>query len=340
MIGEVSWASPEQQQDTGETYMKILAALLLVVLLATPARAEDAVSFRLNWYMGGAHAPFFLGKERGYYREAGIDLTINEGRGSANTAQVVAAGTDTFGLADSSSVMRLVSKDAPIRTVMSLLNVSAFGVISLAETGIQTPKDLEGKKLAITAGDALTQLFPAFAGFNKLDTSKITLVQIDPAGKIVALLEKRVDAILGGLDEQFFIVKQKGFTPAGLSFAKNGANTVGLTILTQDATIAAKPDLVRRFVAATQRSWQAAKAEPDAAIAALLKAKPGLDSDSQKSQLVTDLPNLFSPATEGKPIGWGALSDWEATEKLLKQYGNLETDKPATAFFTNDYLPK
>ena len=209
--------------------------------------------------MGGAHAPFFLGKERGYYREAGIDLTINEGRGSANTAQVVAAGTDTFGLADSSSVMRLVSKDAPIRTVMSLLNVSAFGVISLAETGIQTPKDLEGKKLAITAGDALTQLFPAFAGFNKLDTSKITLVQIDPAGKIVALLEKRVDAILGGLDEQFFIVKQKGFTPAGLSFAKNGANTVGLTILTQDATIAAKPDLVRRFVAATQQSWAGGK---------------------------------------------------------------------------------
>ena len=50
--------------------------------------------------MGGAHAPFFLGKERGFYRDAGIDLTINEGRGSANTAQVVAAGTDTFGLAD------------------------------------------------------------------------------------------------------------------------------------------------------------------------------------------------------------------------------------------------
>ena len=122
---------------------------------------------------------------------------------------------------------------------MSLLNTSSFGVISLAETGIKTPKDLEGKKLAITAGDALTQLFPAFAGFNKLDTSKITLVQIDPAGKVVALLEKRVDAILGGLDDQYFLVKQKGFAPAGLSFAKNGANTVGLTILTQDATIAA-----------------------------------------------------------------------------------------------------
>jgi len=314
--------------------------LLLAMLSAAPASAEDAASFRLNWYMGGAHAPFFLGKERGYYREAGIDLTINEGRGSANTAQVVAAGTDTFGLADSSSVMRLVSKDAPIRTVMSLLNTSSFGVISLVETGIRVPKDLEGKKLAITAGDALTQLFPAFAGFNKLDTGKITLVQIDPAGKVVALLEKRVDAILGGLDDQYFLVKQKGFTPAALSFARNGANTVGLTILTQDATIASKPDLVRRFVAATQKSWAAAQKDPDAAINALLKAKPGLDFESQKNQLVADLPNLYSPATEGKPIGWGASSDWESTEKLLKQYGNLETAKPASTFFTNDYLPQ
>ena len=320
--------------------MSRMLALILAIMLAVPAWAEDSVSFRLNWYMGGAHAPFFLGKERGFYRDVGIDLTINEGRGSANTAQVVAAGTDTFGLADSSSVMRLISKDAGIRTVMSLLNTSAFGVISLAETNIRTPKDLEGKKLAITAGDALTQLFPAFAGFNKLDMSKITLLQIDPAGKIVALLEKRVDAILGGLDEQYFIVKQKGFTPAGMAFAKNGANTVGLTILTQDATITGKPDLVRRFVAATQKSWEAAKADPDAAVAALLKAKPSLDFESQKNQLVTDIPNIWSPATEGKPIGWGALSDWEATEKLLKQYGNLETDKTASAFFTNDFLPK
>ena len=178
---------------------------------------------------------------------------------------------------------------------MSLLNTSSFGVISLAETGIRAPKDLEGKKLAITAGDALTQLFPAFAGFNKLDTSKIALVQIDPAGKVVALLEKRVDAILGGLDDQYFLVKQKGFDPAGMAFAKNGVNTVGLTILTQDATIAAKPEPVRRFVAATQKAWAAAKADPDAAIAALMKAKQGLDFDLQKNQLVADLPNLSRP---------------------------------------------
>ena len=137
--------------------------------------------------------------------------------------------------------MRLVSKDAGIRTVMSLLNTSSFGVISLAETGIRAPKDLEGKKLAITAGDALTQLFPAFAGFNKLDTGKITLVQIDPAGKVVALLEKRVDAILGGLDNQYFLVKQKGFIPPAWASPRT-ASTPWTDHPDQDATIAASPN--------------------------------------------------------------------------------------------------
>ena len=68
-------------------------------------RAQDKVSLRLNWYLGGLHVPFYYGKERGFYAAEGIDLTINEGRGSANTVQVVAAGSDTFGLADSSSVV-------------------------------------------------------------------------------------------------------------------------------------------------------------------------------------------------------------------------------------------
>lgn len=316
-----------------------LAAALLICAALAPARAEDKVSFRLNWYPGGFHAPFYLGIERGYYRDKGIGLTINPGRGSANTVQVVAAGTDTFGLADSASVMLLATKGADVKTVMSLANTSSFGVISLAETGIHAPKDLEGKRLAITPGDALTQLFPAVARRHDLDMAKIRLVQIDPAAKVSAVLEKRVDALLGGLDDQYFLIKQKGFTPAALGFAKNGANTVGLTIFTAGSTLEKQPDLVRRFVAATQRAWMDAMGDPDAAVAAEMKSNPDLNGPSTREQLVADLSFLESPATHGKPIGWGAMEDWTATEDLLKQYRDLKTDKPASAFFTNEFLP-
>ena len=109
--------------------MKRFARSLLVLaalVAATPAFAQDKVSFRLNWYLGGLHVPFYYGKERGFYAAEGIDLTINEGRGSANTVQVVAAGSDTFGLADSSSVVLTAAKGADIKSVMSLLNSTGW----------------------------------------------------------------------------------------------------------------------------------------------------------------------------------------------------------------------
>src|SRR2546421_12565458 len=138
----------------------VLIALMLASF-ASPSYAADAVSLRLNWYLGGLHVPFYFGKERGFYAADGIDLTINEGRGSANTVQVVAAGSDTFGLADSSSVILTASKGADVKSVMSLLNTTGFSVVSLAESGIKTPKDLEGRTVAVTPGDPLGQLSQA-----------------------------------------------------------------------------------------------------------------------------------------------------------------------------------
>src|SRR3954470_18099765 len=215
----------------------IIAALAALAASATMAVAEDAVSLRLNWYFGGLHVPFYYGKERGFYKDEGIDLTINEGRGSANTVQVVAAGSDTFGLADSSSVIATAAKGADIKSVMSLLNSTGFSVVSLAETGIRTPKDLEGKRLAVSPGDPLGQLFQALAASNKLDVSKISMVQVDPAAKVVTVLEKRADGLLGGADDQFFLIKQRGIEPAALRFADHGANIVGMAILTKEQLI-------------------------------------------------------------------------------------------------------
>src|SRR5213592_2203915 len=158
-----------------------LAAAALVALAPGFATAADAVSFRLNWYLGGLHVPFYYGKDKGYYAAEGIDLTINEGRGSANTVQVVAAGSDTFGLADSSSVILTAAKGADIVSVMSLLNTTGFSVVSLAESGIKSPKDLIGKRVAVTPGDPLGQLLQAVCKANNVDCAKISMVQVDPA---------------------------------------------------------------------------------------------------------------------------------------------------------------
>jgi NitT/TauT family transport system substrate-binding protein len=309
----------------------------LCALCAAPALAADAVTFRLNWYLGGLHVPFYYGKEKGYYAAEGIDLTINEGRGSANTVQVVAAGSDTFGLADSSSVIATAAKGAEIKSVMSLLNSTGYSVVSLAEAGIRTPKDLEGKRLAVSPGDPLGQLLQAMAAANKLDMSKITLVQVDPAAKVVAVLEKRVDGLLGGADDQFFLIKQRGLQPAALRYADNGANIVGMTIVTRSDLIKNKPDLVRRFVRATVKSWEEAKKNPGAAVDAALKVKPDLNRQSTLDQLLVDIDLLDSKNSKGR-IGWGAQADWDQTLDLMKKYRDLQTTQPWTAFHTNEFV--
>jgi len=315
----------------------ILAAAFAAWLVASSAFAADAVSLRLNWYLGGLHVPFYYGKERGFYAAEGIDLTINEGRGSANTVQVVAAGSDTFGLADSSSVILTASRGADVKSVMSLLNSTGFAVVSLAETGIKTPKDLEGKRLAVSPGDPLGQLFQALAAHNKLDMSKITMIQVDPAAKVVAVLEKRADGLLGGADDQYFLIKQRGIEPAALRFADNGANIVGMTIVTKTETIKTKPDLVKRFVRATAKSWEEAKKNPAAAVDAALKVKPDLNRQSTLDQMLVDFELLDSKNSKGR-VGWGVQADWDQTLDLLKKYRELKTDQAWTTFHTNEFV--
>jgi NitT/TauT family transport system substrate-binding protein len=303
------------------------------------AQAADDVSLRLNWYLGGLHVPFYYGKELGLYEQEGINLTINEGRGSGNTTQVIAAGSDTFGLADSSSLISLAAKGAEIQSVMSLLNSTGFAVVSLAETGIRTPKDLEGKSVAVSPGDPLAQLLEAVAKANDVDISTINFVQVDPAAKVVSVLEKRVDALLGGADDQYFLIKYQGQEPHALRYSEHGANIVGMTVLTQTDLIENNPDLVERFVRASAASWKAAMENPEAAVEAALKIKPDLNQQSTLDQMKVDFELLHSTGSPDR-VGFGSEADWAQTIDLLKTYRGLETDADWTTFHTNAFVPE
>jgi NitT/TauT family transport system substrate-binding protein len=314
-------------------------ALALPLVLGVQAQAQDNVSLRLNWYLGGLHVPFYFGVDRGFYRQEGINLTINEGRGSANTVQVVGAGTDTFGLADSSSIINLVSKGGEIKSVMNILSSTGFSVVSAASAGIRTPKDIEGKTLAVSPGDPIRGLLEALAAHNKVDISKVRFVQVDPAAKVVTVLEKRADGLLGGADDQFFLLKYRGVEPHALRFADHGANIVGMAIFTGNNTIKTNPELVRRFVRATKRAWEEAKRNPDAAVDVAMKVKPDLNRQSTKDQMLVDFELMDSANVKGQ-TGFGHEKDWSQTIDLLKRYRGLETQLNWTAFHTNEFLPR
>jgi NitT/TauT family transport system substrate-binding protein len=299
------------------------------------AAAEDQVSLRLNWLLSGAHSIFYYGVEKGIYKDAGIDLTIGEGQGSGRTVQVIATGGDTFGLVDGGSVIAGATRGAPVKSVLGIMNTSPYGISFRADSGVKTIKDVEGKTLGVTAGEASLPLLSAVWKQNDVDPSKVKILNVDGPGKIIAVLQKRSDGILAGLEGQVVILDQKVF-----SFAELGVNTEGLTIIANTKEIDGNPDLVKRFVQATLKAIEATKAEPDAAVAAAVKAKPQADAELMKAQLKVSLTLLPSPSSPDAPLGEMAPADWQRTLDLMKQYQDVTTDRTADSFYTNDFIAK
>jgi NitT/TauT family transport system substrate-binding protein len=316
------------------------AAVLSLGALPGPAAANDEVTFRLNWIMYGFHTPFYLGLERGYYADEGIDLTIGEGQGSVRAVQTVGAGGDMFGLADGGSVTAGVARGAPVKAVMAVTNSSPYSLSVRKDSGITTLKEVEGATIASAPGEAGLQLLPALFAANDVDIDKVNILRVEGAGKMVAVLENRAQGLMAGLDNQSLTLPREGVPLIDFAYSKNGTNTVGLTIFTQTDTIADNPDLVRRFVAATVRSFEAAIADPEASIAAGLKVKPDLDPDLSLEQLKVGFGLMQSKASEGLPLGHFAPQDWADTLALMKQYQELHTDISSDVLFTNEFLPQ
>lgn len=307
--------------------------------LAAPAVAQDKVSFRLNWVMNGQHPPFFLGKERGYYAEEKIDITINEGRGSGPAVTLVANGDDQFGLGDTGSVIAGRAKGAAVTVLMSNLGNSNLGIVCRADAGINGLKDLTGKRVAGTAGDAIHQMWPALLAVNKIPPNAITLVFMDPAAKPIAVMDKKTECLLGGVDDQPITIAQKGVPVKVIRFADIGVNTLSVSTFTTASLIKTNPDLVRRFVHASSKSWKAAIADPNAAVEAAAKAKPGVNKEILLGQLKAVISLIDSPENKGKPYGWASPKLWEETVDIMKKYRELKTDVPVTDHYNYSFLP-
>lgn len=166
----------------------------------TPTRAAaplKQVSMTLDWIYQGPNVGFIMAQEKGFYREAGLDVTVTAGKGSGTTAQLVASKATQFGFADGYATANGIAKGMAIKTIASVYRRNPAALIVLAESDIDSPKKLEGKTIAMTAGSGQYQQWPAFAKGAGIDTSKVQIVNIDPVGVGPALVNQKVDAIGG-----------------------------------------------------------------------------------------------------------------------------------------------
>src|SRR5438093_13010563 len=149
----------------------ISAALIWTALSVLPASAADKVVLMLNWYVYGEHAPFYYGKAKGIYAAEGIDLEIQEGRGSAATTQAVAAKTANFGYVDVPTMMRAAVKGAPIVATGVLLHTSPMAAMGFVEKNNKKPEDIRSKTITITPAARMRQIWPLLLQNTSLNAS-------------------------------------------------------------------------------------------------------------------------------------------------------------------------
>jgi len=191
----------------------------------------------------------------------------------------------------------------------------------------------------VTLTEAGLALLPALLKRNGVDADKVKILRVEGAGKMVAIAEKRAEAIMSGLDNQSLTLAAQGVPITDFGYAANGVNTVGLTIHANRDTLASNPDLVRRFVKATIRSFEAAIKDPDASIKAGQKVKPDLDTALSLAQFKVGIGLIKSPASKDLPPGQFAAKDWADTVELMKTYQDLQTDLKPEEFYTNEFVP-
>jgi NitT/TauT family transport system substrate-binding protein len=324
---------PEKSMKT----RSLFAALLGVAFAANlHAQAPKPMKLTLNFLAGGPQAGFMYAKELGLYDKAGINLTIDEGRGSGTTAQLVATGQTDVGFADAPAAMQLRSKGAPVKIIAPILQTNGFAIITLEGSGITKAADLAGKRLAVQPGTAQTTLLQAILAANNI-TDKVNIINIDPAALVGTLIEKKVDAILAGADFQSVQLRDRGQKVVDILYRDVGVPTVGLSIIARDDRLAADPDLFRKFVAVSLEGWDLARKNPGAAAEAVIKQFPAATKEQIQKQLEVDLRLVCAPGATS--LGRVPGQNWQTTYTLMTKYLELPTTKPIGDYYTNDFLP-
>jgi len=306
------------------------------------AQSKEKVSLMLNWYLYSEHAPFFLGKEKGYFEAEGIDLDIQEGRGSGPTIQAVAAKTIPFGYADVGTMIKIAAKGAPVKAVGVALQKSPMSVMGLSDKNIKKPEDIKGKTVAMTPGDSMSQIWPLFLKKTGLKDSDYKTVSGDGQTKLNAVINGQADLLLGYLMDQNIKIQDATKKPVTvIPFADYGINMVVSGIIANKDLIKDRPDLVRRFMRAATRAFEDSESNPEAAVDAMLRAN---SKSGVRESLIVGLklttPLYHTPETAKLRPFRVSAKDMNESFNMLLEYGGLEKSAgKAEDYYTNEFLP-
>jgi NitT/TauT family transport system substrate-binding protein len=322
---------------------------LAAALISTAAVAEEVehpdVKITLDWAFQGPQSFFLYGLENGRFKAEGINATVDRGTGSTDVMTRVASGAYDFGWADIATMIKFSAEnpDSKLIAVYVTGGNSPLAVITLKGRGIETPKDLEGRKLGATAGSAAFTLFDAFADSAGFDAKKVTWQQLSGQLREPMMVRGDVDAVAGFTTSSLMTVVDLDVPFDNIvAFRYNdyGVKQYGTAIITRPEFVKKNPKTVAAVVRAINNALKDAIAKPQESVKTIKSRDPLVNLDTECVRLTMGLKNLtLTPEFKEKGLSSIDKGRLEASIEETAKAFDLKEVPSTDDVFTAAYLP-
>jgi NitT/TauT family transport system substrate-binding protein len=274
---------------------------------ATTAMAADKVVYQLDWLPGGDKAPIYVCIVEGFCEEAGLEISIEPGRGTSEAITKMATGTSDIGTGGIGALMAARASEAvPVTAVWNYFNMGPHAFYTTTDTGITSIEDIKGKTIATSPFTSSNVYLPLVLGENGMSEEDITLTKADPGALGPLLMTGQADAIIAWLTDITRYTVQSadaGKEIVILPWADAGLEMYSASLMASDKFLSERPDVAKRFIKAYQTSVEFAYENPEKAGAAVAAMVPELDAEEMTSSWLDAAKLVFNETTEIFPLG-------------------------------------
>jgi NitT/TauT family transport system substrate-binding protein len=319
----------------------LVGALLLATAGGCGSGGETAatestlvpVTLQLNWYPEAEHGGYYAALAEGYYREAGLDVTILSGGPDTPVVQQVARQAAMFGIVNADNMLFARAQQAPVVALLAPLQTSPRCLIVHESSGITSFDGLKDMTIAMSPSSAFTHFLQ-----HKLPLENVRVVPY--SGNVAQFLVNKDYAQQGYVFSEPFVARKAGGDPRVLLVSDLGFNPYTSLLFTSDALVAEQPELVQKMVAASIRGWQKYLESPDAANERIHQANPEMDLDILEFGAEAIRPLVATAESEQHGLGAMTAERWQT---LAEQLIEIDQLKPADAHveqaWTSKFLP-
>ncbi|HEX9461285.1 MAG TPA: ABC transporter substrate-binding protein [Alphaproteobacteria bacterium] len=308
---------------------------------AFPASAQtmEKVTVRLDWVTWGGQSPFYLPIKKGWYKDAGLDVSIEEGNGSITTIQLVNGGNFDVGHVNLAAMMQGRAKGLSVRAIASFVRKNDVGLLVPKDSKFNSPKDLAGHKFLYTAGSLEAPFLDKFLAAGGLTRDQVELVNVESSSKNTLYVK-------GGADGEFtsvpYALPYTSDRPSrGILFADYGMQFPGFGLISTDEKIKTRGAAIGKFATIVSAAWQyIVNGHEEEAVDAIIAARPERRPDPRilREQIDAFKPYLTSEASKDLPVGVMAAKDWDLAVHTMREANLLGSDAKGGDFYSDRLL--